>query len=224
MIEDLFAEIDSCHYAEPCRNPSEIDRLQDKCGYELPEDIKAFYRRYRSVKLFGKADFLYRFVPVSEMHRTRLDICGEDTDEWGPDTWLTVCDVQDNNYIAIDVASKDGEKYNYIDCFHETFAEPGSCTVIAKSFSELLERALHGGQDTVYYLDERFLGYGDALELTPDTAISRIDNPEAPAKGWHVRFWHKGIGYIRFFGDSEYGGMEDAFEAAKRYVEQNILS
>jgi hypothetical protein len=54
--------------------------------------------------------------------------------------------AQDGNYIAVDIASQDGEHCNYIDCFHETFAMPGQSTIVAGSFAELLDRALRGGR------------------------------------------------------------------------------
>jgi hypothetical protein len=47
------------------------------------------------------------------------------------------------------------------DCFHETFGSPGYCSVIALSFTELLNRLAEAG-DTAFWLDEHFRGYGDA--------------------------------------------------------------
>jgi cell wall assembly regulator SMI1 len=220
-LHELFVKIDTYHSAEPCLDATEIDALEEGLGYPLPADLKAFYRRYQTVRLFdGEYGATYRFVPIREIHPTRIDMYGRDTDEWGPGTWLTICDVQDGNYIAIDVASKDGESYNYIDCFHETFARPGESKVIARSFTELLERALQGGGDSVYYVQKGFIGYGDGRPLTAENAAMRIDNPEAPQKGWHVEFTFKDTVHSKFFSDQEYGGAEGAFEAVKRYIEQ----
>jgi cell wall assembly regulator SMI1 len=168
MLQKLFAEIEQYHDSEPCQNPSEIDGVEEKYGYKLPADLKAFYRRYRYVGLFKQEWseyrwYTYRFVAVSEIHSTRIDIFGEDLDEYGPATWLTICDVQDGNYIAIDITSEKDGRFNYIDCFHETFAEPGHSKVVAQSFIELLERALHGGDEQFFFLQQGFSGYGDAL-------------------------------------------------------------
>jgi len=222
-LEQLFVEIETKHNYELCIDPSSIEDLERSHGYQLPSDLKAFYRRYKSVKLFVyEYGATYFFVPVSEMHPTRIDIYGEDTDEWGPSTWLSVCDVQDGNYIAIDIASKDKGGYNYIDCFHETFARPGESQIIAKTFTELLERALHGGGDNVYYCQDGFIGYGDGMPLTPANAAIRIGNPKAPKKGWLVKFTFGGECYSKFFGDVEYGGKEEAFEAVSQYIEEVI--
>lgn len=221
-LEELFIEIETYHTSEPCADISEIDDFERRHGYQLPDDLKTFYRRYKSVKLFD-SDFgaTYRFAPISEIHPTRIDIYGKDTDEWGPSTWLSICDLLDGNYIAIDIASKDGDGYNYIDCFHETFAEPGESKVIAKSFTELLEHALHGRDDKVYYLEEGFIGYGDGMPLLPENATRRIENSEAREKGWLVSFAYKNTKYRKFFSDIEYGGKERAFEAVRQYVEKN---
>ena len=222
-LEILFGEIDKFHYSEACIDASEVDDFESRSGYSFPDDLKIFYRRYKSVRLFSNEGFdaTYRFVPISEIHPTYIDIYGADAEERGPSTWLTICDVQDGNYIALDIASKNGSEYNYIDCFHETFAIPGACLIIAKSFTELLERALHGGQERLYYLEEGFQGHGDAMALTPENAIERIDNLEAPRQGWFVRFYQHGIVHHTYFYDSEYGGKEGSHYAAKEYVERN---
>ena len=218
-LEQIFTEIDVHHYHEPCADPAEIEVLEKCYGYQLPDDLKAFYRRYKIVKLFnGEYGATYRFVPVSEIHPTRMDIYGEDTDEWGPATWLTICDVLDGNYIAIDIDSREGQECNYLDCFHETFAEPGECKIVAKSFTELLERALSGENNNIYYLQKGFTGYGDGRPLTAENAAIRIGNPEAPKKGWLVRFTYKATNHRKLFADDDYGGKEQAFEAVRQYI------
>jgi cell wall assembly regulator SMI1 len=138
MLEQIFAGIDARHYHEPCTDPSAIEALEDLQGHRLPDDVKAFYRRHKTGRLCaGEYGATYRFVPVSDIHPTRTDVDGEDTDEyWGPRTWLTVCDVLDGNYIAIDIASKREGDCNYINCFHETFGRPGESKIIARSFTK----------------------------------------------------------------------------------------
>jgi cell wall assembly regulator SMI1 len=221
-LEDLFSEIERLHAWEACADPSAIDDLEKRLGDPFPNDLKAFHRRYDVVRLFagGDGDAPYRFVPVGEIRPTRIDVYGEDNDEWGPGTWLTVCDVQDGNYIAVDIASKDGAYCNYIDCFHETFAMPGQSKIMAWSFTELLDRALHGGAGH-FWLQEGFAGHGDGRPLSPENAAIRIGNPEAPRKGWLAEFTFENTWHRKFFGDDAYGGKEKAWEAAQRYIEEH---
>ncbi len=221
-LNDLFTIIEKNHISEPCINSSEIDKLERKYEYKLPRDLIEFYRRFKTVRLFcSENGSLYRFVPANEIHPTRIDIYGNDINEFGPSTWLTVCDVQDGNYIAIDIGSKEGEKCNYIDCFHETFSIPGESTIIALSFTELLEKALAGGNENVYFLQNGFIGYGDGRPLTVENATLRIGNPEAPKKGWIVRFNSNGNSHHKFFSDNDYGGKKESYLASKKYIELN---
>ena len=219
-LEELFAEIESLHIFELCSDETEIDRFETQYGYKLPSDLKKFHKKYNTVKLFNdEFGGLYRFVSASEIHPTYEDIYGKDFDEQRPNAWFTVCDVQDGNYIAIDLESKNGEEYNFIDCFHETFAQPGDSKIVAKSFTELLNLALHSNGN-LYYLQEDFISYGDGLPLTAENAAIRIENPEAPKKGWLAKFSVGRNSYHEFFADNDYGDKEKSFEEVKRYIDK----
>jgi hypothetical protein len=160
LLEKLFAEIDTHHTPESITSEPDFDRLEKLNNCQFPIDLKEFYRKYKSVRLFdSEGVYIYRFVPIAEIHPTRIDIFGQDTDEWAPRSLLTICDVMDGNYIAIDTVPKNDDEYYFIDCFHETFGVSDQNKIIAKSFTELLEKALHGG-DELYYLQKDFIGYG----------------------------------------------------------------
>ena len=237
MLEDLFVEIEKAHVYELADNSSEIEEFEKQSGYKLPDDLKEFYHHYKTVRLFNdKGNWKYRFVPVSQIHITGLDIFGKYYENDGPKSWFTICDVMDGNYIAVDLLSEKDNQWNYIDCFHETYGIPGECAVIAKSFRDLLEHCLHGG-NLNFYLEKDFHNYGDALEVTSETAIQRVEparpkggclgkfiwqrkNPNIRA-GWQVGFVKPSKGYYKFFADKEYGGKEKAFTAAKLYLEEN---
>ncbi len=225
MLDALFPEIEKNHTFEFTDNPLAIDEFEKQCGYELPQDLKDFYHRYQTIKLFDHEwGASYRFVPVIEIKVTGYDIYGKSAnpnDYLWPQSWFTICDVLDGNYIAIDLSSKNGNECNCIDCFHETYGIPGEAKVIAKSFRELLEESIKGGREH-FYLQEGFDGYGDALEITSKTTIFRISNPNNPTiGGWMVNFYRDNKPYRKFFKDKDYGSEENAFEAAKRYMNEN---
>lgn len=222
-LQGLFTEIESHHSWEPAVDSSEIIDFQTRLGCDLPSDLVEFYGRYKSVRLFvSKYGTLYRFVPIAEIHPTRIDIYGEDAKDWGPDSWLTICDVQDGNYIGVDIDSKTGNRINYIDCFHETFAVPGESRIIALSFEELLDRSLRSNGQ-LYFLQKDFTDYGDGRPLTVENATIRIANPKAPKKGWQVNFVIRGSHkcYHKFFSDEEFGGEAESLEAVKQYIEES---
>ncbi len=159
-LEILFAEIDKYHTPELVSSEPEFNQIEQLYNFHFPTDLKEFYRKYKSVRLFySEGVYTYRFVPIGEIHPTWIDIFGKDTGEWASRTLLTICDVMDGNYIAIDTMPKIGNEYYFIDCFHETFGVSGKNEIIAKSFTELLEKALHGGSE-LYYLQKGFTGYG----------------------------------------------------------------
>ncbi|HUI89744.1 MAG TPA: SMI1/KNR4 family protein [Anaerolineales bacterium] len=168
MHEDLIAEIEKSLAFVFTDNSSAIDDFEKNCGFELPSDLKEFYHQYKTVKLFTYAGgWIDRFVTVREMQITGLDIYGKHYKNDGPNSWFTICDVMDGNYIAVDRASKKNGQWNLIDCFHETYGVPGECKVIAKSFEELLEHCLRSG-NKLYYLEKGSQGCGDALKITAD--------------------------------------------------------
>lgn len=225
MLEDLFFEIEESHTYELTDNPFAIDEFEKRCAYKLPEDIKEFYRRYKTVKLFeNEWGATYRFVPVSEIKNTGYDIYGDTADPEGffwPRAWFTVCDVLDGNFIAVDLSSRKSNECNYIDCFHETYGTPGESRVIARSFRELLERSLENG-DQQFYLKEGFIDYGDGLEIKPETAIFRISNKnDATVGGWMVDFVRKKKSFHKYFEDKVYGGKERSYDMARQFVEKN---
>jgi len=241
-LKELFAQIEESHIFELADNQSEIDTFEKHCGYELPEDLKEFYKRYKTVQLFPyKGGWLYRFVRINEIHMTGLDIFGEEYEKdrsLSKDStysWFTICDLMDGNYIGINLLAESNGQWKYIDCFHETYGSPGECEVIAKSFTELLGQCLQSGE-SLFYLEKDFQGYGDALEITPDTAIQRIEpvkskwgwigefirqrkHPYIQA-GWRVEFAQPNNSHREFFADRDYGGKEKSFDAAKQYLEK----
>ncbi len=222
-IHMLFAEIEELHSYTTSTNPSEIDNLERQLGCFLPKDLKIFYHRYDSVRLFS-SEFgpMYRFVSVRDIHPTCYDIYGRyDNEVVRLKNWLTVVDVMDGNYIAIDTDSHNAGEWNFIYCFHETFAWPGESPIVAKSFAELLDRSLHNGNEQHFFLQDGFKDYGDGIPLTAENAALRIDQPKAPKKGWIVSFTlNKKNSFREFFADDDYGGKDNSFEAIRKFIDK----
>jgi len=143
--------------------PSGMPSLPE--GKTLPTDLGAFYELAGGASLFGDEFGGARawvvapqeFVPVAEA------IIGEPITSGPFPWWFAVADVQDGNYIAIDLnPAHQGLCY---DAFHETFTEPGHVSVIASSFTDLLERLLNHGNDSTYWLQDEFVALGEAFAL-----------------------------------------------------------
>ena len=76
--------------------------------------------------------------------------------------WYAVADVQDGNYLLIDLA--DDRLGVCYDGFHETYKTPGYMMIVAASFTELLTRLFEQGNDGSYWLADSFRASGDAYD------------------------------------------------------------
>ena len=153
-MKELIERVKRDHHFNPPLPELQIRALEEKLEYTLPEDLRAFYRLCDGATLFGDE---FRIVSLAEVRRVTLDIFGEE-DELTPHTksWYSVCDVQDGNYVAADLASVEGSYCWLIDCFHESYSDGD---VIALHFSEFLERAL-ASRGRRFWLSENFKSYG----------------------------------------------------------------
>ena len=146
-MKDLFEQIKHNHHFTPPLPQARIAELEAQLGFNLPADLKEFYGLCNGAMLFpDRGGWRYRFVPLEEMRRVRIDVLGVDEDFGDVPTasWYSLCDVQDGNFVAIDLASTNGSFSWIIDCFHEEF---GLGPIIALSFTEFVERALKSNGD-----------------------------------------------------------------------------
>jgi cell wall assembly regulator SMI1 len=110
--------------------------------------------------MFGQpSDPRYRISSPEDFVEIGMAIYGEPMGRPPQDSWYSLADVQDGNYIAIDChPARLGLCY---DIFHETASDLGNCRIIARSFSEFLQRAALSGDDA-WWLGDRFEMYGYA--------------------------------------------------------------
>lgn len=151
-MSKLLSEVSRHHYPYPPATPAEIDAFEQRMGWRLDPDLREFYLHCNGAELFERRpEMPYRLLPLAEIRRARVAIFGEDDDKWGPASMYAICDVQDGDYVLIDVGRKENERYPIIDGNHEAFPDPVYCERIASSFSEFLEMALHS-QGRLFYL------------------------------------------------------------------------
>jgi len=159
-FDEIIAELvghPDCHF-KPAR-----DRPVLPEDLRLPADHAAFYERFSEARLFGEySDPRCHILPAKEFVQVGEAIMGEPTIEGLERTWYALAHVHDGNYIGIDLLP---ERMGWCyDCFHETYGAPGHCTVIAHSFTELLNLLAEHG-DSAFWLNEDFEDYGDAYDL-----------------------------------------------------------
>jgi len=142
-MRDLLQEVSRDHFPRPPAKPEEIEQFEQRVGWKLDPDLRAFYLHCNGAELIERLpDAPYQILPLAEIVRARVAIYGEDDDKWGPASVYALCDVQDGNYVLVDVAREESGRYPLIDGFHETWPKPEYFRQIADSFSEFLEQIL----------------------------------------------------------------------------------
>jgi hypothetical protein len=141
-MRELLEEVSRHHFPNPPASVQDVEEFERREGWRLDPELRAFYLHCNGADLFQKPGSPYRFMPLSEVVRARIVMRGDDEEESGPASLYAICNVQDGNYVLIDVSKSERERYPIIDGFHETFPDPEYCQQIAGSFSEFLQGAL----------------------------------------------------------------------------------
>ncbi|MFI8605655.1 SMI1/KNR4 family protein [Cellulophaga baltica] len=134
----------------------------------LPDDLKYFYEKYESLELFSNKSYAIKISSLDELIPTNKKLFPEDDVIWeelegdiSNDWFLIASSEQLSQYISIDLSDRN---FGYCyDSFLETHANPEDSAIIAKSFTELLERLYESGGDSWYWLED-FEPYGDAYD------------------------------------------------------------
>ncbi|WP_434391761.1 SMI1/KNR4 family protein [Melittangium boletus] len=150
----LLEEVSRDHFPRPPATPEAIEAFEQRVGWTLDPDLRAFYLHCDGAELIKRLpNTPYRVLPLAKVIRARVAIYGEDDDQWGPASVYALCDVQDGNYVLVDVAPRDGGRYPLVDGYHEAWPDPKYCGPIARSFSEFLEQVLRTRRN-LYWLGE----------------------------------------------------------------------
>ncbi|NNB89927.1 SMI1/KNR4 family protein [Corallococcus exiguus] len=139
-MDSLLKEFSRLHFPRPPATPADVAAFEARVGWKLDADLRAFYLHADGGTLFEEEpDASYRIVSLAEIRRARVAIMGRDTDEYGAPSQYTLVDMQDTNYVILDVAQHAGGSYPLFDAWHETYPVAKR---IASSFAEFLERAM----------------------------------------------------------------------------------
>jgi hypothetical protein len=151
-MSHLLEEVSRDHFPHPPATPGELEEFERRVGWRLDPDLRAFYLHCNGAELFKRLpNTPYRLLSLTEIIRARVAIYGEDDDKWGPASMYTLCDVQDGDYVLVDVSRQENGCYPLTDGYHEAWPDPYYCEQLASSFSEFLEKAL-GSKGRLFYL------------------------------------------------------------------------
>lgn len=113
---------------------SRLDVLEQRLGHSLPTDLRDLYLECTDLSLAGGA---YRFLAPEEIASVSQHQLGHD--DVAPRTWIAVIDLQDGDFIGLDLIPNAAGRFGWLDCCHETV---GEAAVIAESLAELVESIL----------------------------------------------------------------------------------
>ena len=134
-----------------------------KIPYKVPNDLKFYLENYSSIVFFQNTYYSIKIVGLTEFKRANKIIIGEDYNDDISHNWFIIADDNNSQYVTIDL-SKDRLGYCY-DSFWDRYGGVGEQTIIAKSFTELLERIYASKGNMWYWMREDFSSYGDAYDL-----------------------------------------------------------
>jgi antitoxin YokJ len=130
-------------------------------NHRLPDDLDAFYRMCGGVEFFVEAPFPVRISSPSELVLANPVIIGQLADDIS-DSWYIIGRGGGDELISIDLdPDRAGKCY---DSFQEIHGVPGSSSVVALSFTDLLERLLAARGGHWYWLEPDFVSLGDAYD------------------------------------------------------------
>ncbi|MFE8601122.1 SMI1/KNR4 family protein [Archangium violaceum] len=141
-MSSLLEEVSREHFPHPPATPEEIEAFEQRVGWMLDPDLRAFYLHCNGAALIQWPDSPYEILPLSKIVRARVAIRGKDDDSRGPASMFALCYVRDSNYVVLDVSRQVEGRYPLIDGDRETWPNPEYCTQIASSFSAFLEQVL----------------------------------------------------------------------------------
>lgn len=129
--------------------------------YQLPPDLLEFFSHCGGIQLFAGSEWELEICPPSRFENSNAVIILEECPYDRTHYWF-ICARSDPQYISIDLSSKFlGRCY---DSFWDIHGIPGSCPIIAKSFTDFLERALQCNGNEYYWQRSDFQSLGDAYD------------------------------------------------------------
>jgi len=162
----VLETIRSRHLALPPATPEELERLRSR---SVPADLVDFYSRtngaglhreekYGALREMAGAWWHWVVVPLCEMKTIQeIGYIQPESPHYDRSKhWLGLVNVQDGNYLALSL--EPGHAGEVIDCFHETVGAPGYSSIIALSFTELMEQLVRSRE--AFWLQEGHRGYG----------------------------------------------------------------
>ncbi|RKH13718.1 SMI1/KNR4 family protein [Corallococcus sp. CA047B] len=141
-MSPLLQEVTRLHFPRPPATSEQIEAFEQRVGWRLDPDLRAFYLHCDGADLFDRIDPPFRFHPLAQIVRARVALRGRDTDDRGPANWWSICAVKDGNCIILEVGAQQDDHYPLRDGYREMFPDPAYCPQISSRFALFFNSAL----------------------------------------------------------------------------------
>ncbi|NRD48829.1 SMI1/KNR4 family protein [Corallococcus exiguus] len=150
-MQRLLAELSARHFPNPPATPAQLAAFELRVGWKLDEDLRAFYLHCDGATLFKPfPDANYHLLPLEQIRRAFVAMRPGDDAPFGSASWYTLVDLQDSDYVILDITHPVNGRYPLLDAYHETF--PEGVRPVAASLSDFLEKALTS-DDSYFWLN-----------------------------------------------------------------------
>ncbi|AKF84229.1 hypothetical protein MFUL124B02_41180 [Myxococcus fulvus 124B02] len=150
-LEHLLNEVSRAHYPRPPASAREISEFEALVGWQLDDELRAFYRHCNGAELFKPLpDSNYSILSLTDVLRACVRVRRRDGGSPETASFFPLVDCQDSDWVLVDVAQPGGP-YPLLDAYHESY--PRVVQRVAGSFREFLERAL-ASEGQLYWLRE----------------------------------------------------------------------
>lgn len=161
MLAELIDKIrldNNCIVYEP-------RQLPDIPGeFDLPTDVIEFYRLCGGMEIYcAESSLGFRIMPADKITQVNPLIVGELYAEDISASWFAIAQDGNGNYISIDFSKGKKNGFCY-DSSLECHGLVGSCAIVAKCFTDLLNNLYENRGLFVYWTEPDFPYLGDAYD------------------------------------------------------------
>ena len=118
-------------------------------GNLVPDDLADFYKHYSSAVFYPKAQYSFTILSP-ELERSDFVVMNEDLDDPDSANWYALVKCEDQ-VISIDLTP--GPKFGYCyDSFWDSYPTADESTLVAKSFTELVEKIINSRGSNLFWI------------------------------------------------------------------------
>lgn len=155
-IVQRIANTPGCRVFPPAGLPSIAS------GLVLPNDVRAFYAACGGGVLFENAEYAMEIPTPEQFRPANLEIRGQSAPGDISEGWYIAAESGGTEYLTIDLDPvRLGRCY---DSFWDRHAVPGTSDIIARSYTELLNRLYENRGEYWFWLQPGFVRLGDAYD------------------------------------------------------------